>query len=198
MLIVDTFPYPWKQTTGNEFIPCSIGVWHFLKRFQSFKPPVVPFILPESSHKLSVARSHRSGKESRRHRDRSVIVIVTSPMTLLYLYISRRWRQTLNMCLYFTVISQSEARVSAELGIKLYTQWNKLKTLSVNLFQFSPIILKVGKDDLRKMLSLCISYQTYKYILSCNKCTIRDSNADLASNQYIHAVTWTAMIITSL
>ena len=64
MLSVDRFSYPRKQTKGNEFIPCSNDVYHILKRFPSFKTPAIPFILPKSSHKRSVARSYRSGKEN--------------------------------------------------------------------------------------------------------------------------------------
>ena len=48
MLRVDKFPYPRKQTTGNEFIPCSNDVCHFLRCFHSFKIPAVAFILPKS------------------------------------------------------------------------------------------------------------------------------------------------------
>ena len=66
MLSVDKFPYPRKQTKGNEFIPCSKDVCRILKCFCSFKSPAVPFILLKSSNKLSVARSHHSGKESGR------------------------------------------------------------------------------------------------------------------------------------
>ena len=36
MLIVDKFPYPRKQTRGNEFIPCSNNICDILKRFRSF------------------------------------------------------------------------------------------------------------------------------------------------------------------
>ena len=38
-------------------------------------------------------------------------------MTFLCLYISRWWRQTWNTPLYFTVVNQSEARISTEHGI---------------------------------------------------------------------------------
>ena len=37
MLSVDKFPYPRKQTRGNEFIPCSNNICDILKRFRSFK-----------------------------------------------------------------------------------------------------------------------------------------------------------------
>ena len=36
MLSVDKFPYPRKQTRGNEFIPCSNNICDILKRFRSF------------------------------------------------------------------------------------------------------------------------------------------------------------------
>ena len=86
MLSVDKSPYPRQQTTGNDFIPCSNDVCHFLKRFRRFKTPAVPFILPKSSYLNSVllgtipaARKVDGG------RDRSVIAIVTSSMTFLSL-----------------------------------------------------------------------------------------------------------------
>ena len=37
MLSVDKFPYPRKQTRGNEFIPCSSNICDILKRFRSFE-----------------------------------------------------------------------------------------------------------------------------------------------------------------
>ena len=117
MLSVDKFPCPRKQTKGNEFIPSSNDVCQILKPFRSFKRPAIPFILPKSSYKLSVTWSHRSRKESGRwpwsslwhHQWRS------------FFHISRWCSQTLNMCLYFTIISQSEARVSTEHRINIIT-----------------------------------------------------------------------------
>ena len=46
MLSVDKFPYPRKQTRGNEFIPCSNNICHILKRFHSFKIPAIPLNHP--------------------------------------------------------------------------------------------------------------------------------------------------------
>ena len=66
MLSVDKFPYPRKQTRGNEFIPCSNNICDILKRFRSFKIPAITLIWPKSSYKHSVTRSCRSGKESGR------------------------------------------------------------------------------------------------------------------------------------
>ena len=66
MLSVDKFPYPRKQTRGNEFIPCSNNICDILKRFHSFKIPAITLIWPKSSYKHSVTRSYRSGKESGR------------------------------------------------------------------------------------------------------------------------------------
>ena len=104
MLSVDKFPYPGKQTKCNEFIPCSNDVCQILKRPCTFKTPAIPFILPKSLYKLSVAQSHRSGKENG-----------WQPWLPLWhhqwrysLSISCWWCQTLNMCLYFTVISHRE------------------------------------------------------------------------------------------
>ena len=83
MLSVDKFPYPRKQTRGNEFIPCSNNICDILKRFRSFKIPAITLIWPKSSYKHSVTRSCRSGKESGRrlesplwrHRCRSFVFI---------------------------------------------------------------------------------------------------------------------------
>ena len=44
MLSVDKFPYPRKQTRGNEFIPCSNNICDILKRFRSFKIPAITLI----------------------------------------------------------------------------------------------------------------------------------------------------------
>ena len=41
-------------------------------------------------------------------------------MTFLCLYISRWWRQTWDTAPYFTVVNQSEARISTEHGINVY------------------------------------------------------------------------------
>ena len=62
MLSVDKFPYPRKQTRGNEFIPCSNNICDILKRFRSFKIPAITLIWPKSPYKHSVTRSYRSGK----------------------------------------------------------------------------------------------------------------------------------------
>ena len=69
MLSVDKFPYPRKQTRGNEFIPCSNTICDILKRFRSFKIPVITLIWPKSPYKQSVTRSYRSGKESGRRSE---------------------------------------------------------------------------------------------------------------------------------
>ena len=47
MLSVDKFPYPRKQTRGNEFIPCSNNICDILKRFRSFKIPAITLIWPK-------------------------------------------------------------------------------------------------------------------------------------------------------
>ena len=46
MLSVDKFPYPRKQTRGDEFIPCSNNICDILKRFRSFKIPAITLIWP--------------------------------------------------------------------------------------------------------------------------------------------------------
>ena len=69
MLSVDKFPYPQKQTKGNEFIPCSNNICDILKRFRSFKIPAITLTRPKSSYKHSVTKSYRSGKESGRRSE---------------------------------------------------------------------------------------------------------------------------------
>ena len=69
MLSVDKFPYPRKQTRGNEFIPCLNNICDTLKRFRSFKIPAITLIWPKSSYKHRVTRSYRSGKESGRRSE---------------------------------------------------------------------------------------------------------------------------------
>ena len=69
MLSVDKFPYPRKQTRGNEFIPCSNNICDILKRFRSFKISAITLIWPKSPYKHSVSRSYRSGKESGRRSE---------------------------------------------------------------------------------------------------------------------------------
>ena len=69
MLSVDKFPYPRKQTRGNEFIPCSNNIYDILNRFHSFKIPAITLIWPKSPYKHSVTRSYPSGKESGRRSE---------------------------------------------------------------------------------------------------------------------------------
>ena len=69
MLSVDKFPYPRKQTRGNEFIPCSNNICDILKCFRSFKITAITLIWPKSSYKDSVTRSYRSGKEKGRRSE---------------------------------------------------------------------------------------------------------------------------------
>ena len=114
MLSVDKFSDPRKQTKGNEFTPCSNNICDILKRFRSFKISAITLIFPKSPYKHSVTCSYRSGKES---RTAVRIAIVLSSMTFLCLYISRWWRQTWDTPPYFTVVNQSEARISTEHGI---------------------------------------------------------------------------------
>ena len=64
MLSVDKFPYPQKQTRGNEFIPCSNNICDNLKRFRSFKIPAITLIWSISPYKHIVTRSYCSSKES--------------------------------------------------------------------------------------------------------------------------------------
>ena len=69
MLSVDRFPYPRKQTRGNEFIPCSNNICDILTQFRSFKIPAITLIWPKSPYKHSVTRSYRCGKESGRRSE---------------------------------------------------------------------------------------------------------------------------------
>ena len=68
-----------------------------------------------------LTRSYRSGKESGRRSESGAIV--TSSMTFLCLYILRWWRQTWDTAPYFTVVNQSEARISTEHGIRGDILW---------------------------------------------------------------------------
>ena len=101
---------------GNELIPCSNNICDILKRFRSFKIPAITLIWPKPSYKHSVTRSYRSGKESGR---RSESPLWRHQWRSFCLYISRWWRQTWDTALYFTVVNQSEARISREHGIML-------------------------------------------------------------------------------
>ena len=69
MLSVDEFPYPRKQTRGNEFIPCSNNICDILKRFRSSKIPAIPLIWQILPYKHSVTRSYRGDKESGRRSE---------------------------------------------------------------------------------------------------------------------------------
>ena len=69
MLSVDKFPYPRKQTRGNEFIPRSNNICDILKHFHCFKIPATTLIWPKSPYKHIVTRSYRSGKESGRRSE---------------------------------------------------------------------------------------------------------------------------------
>ena len=69
MLSVDKFPYPRKQTRGNEFIPCSNNNYDILNHFRSFKIPAITLIWSKSPYKHSVSRSYRGGKESGRRSE---------------------------------------------------------------------------------------------------------------------------------
>ena len=127
MLSVDKFPCLRKQTRGNEFIPCSNNICDILKRFRSLKIPAITLIWPKSPYKHSVTRSYRSGKESGRRSE--------SPLwrhQWRSLYISRWWRQTWDTVPYFTVVNQSEARISTEHGINIYTYMIRANTLLIH------------------------------------------------------------------
>ena len=114
MLSVDKFLYPRKQTRGNEFIPCSDGI------FKNVSAAL------ESQLSLSSGLNHwintvLLGRIAVQEKSTAVVIaIVTSSVMFLYLYISHWWRQTWDTCVYFTVVSQSEVRVNTEHGIKHY------------------------------------------------------------------------------
>ena len=107
-LSVDKFLHLWKQTRGNEFIPCWNDVCHILRHNHSFKIPAIPLIWPKSSYKHSVARSHCSGEESGMRSE--------SPLWghqwHSFFHISCWWCQTWDTCLNFMVVKQSEVRFS--------------------------------------------------------------------------------------
>ena len=115
---VDKFPYPRKQTMGNEFIPCLNDVCDILKCFRSFNSTL---------SLLSVLnyRTHCYWVASYRQRKCMAINNVTSSMTflsLLSLYASRSWRKMWDTSLYFTAVNQPEVRVSGEHGIIYITE----------------------------------------------------------------------------
>ena len=116
MLSVDKFPYTWRQTRGNGFIPWSNDLCRILKLFHNLTIPAIPFyglnhrINTVLLGRIAVARKVDGGCD--RHCDVS--------MTFPSLYILRLWRQTWDTRLYLTVISQSEARVSTEHGMYIY------------------------------------------------------------------------------
>ena len=117
MLSVDKFPYPRKETRGNEFIPCSNNICDILKRFRSFKIPAITLIWPKSSYKHSVTRSYRSGKESGRRSE----LPLWSHQWRSFVFISHADDvKTWDTAPYFTVVNQSEARISTEHGINIY------------------------------------------------------------------------------
>ena len=112
MLSVDKFPYPRKQTRGNEFIPCSNSICDILKCFRSFKIPAITLIWPKSPHKHSVTRSYRRGKESGRrsasplwrHQWRSFVFISHADdakreirLHISWLLTNQKWHSTRNM-----------------------------------------------------------------------------------------------------
>ena len=69
MLSVDKFPYPRKQTRGNEFIPWPNNICDILKRLRSFEITAITLIWPKSPYKHSATGSYRSGKESGRRSE---------------------------------------------------------------------------------------------------------------------------------
>ena len=114
MLGMDKFPLPQKQTRGNEFIPCSKDVCHILKCFRIFKAQLSLYsALKHSINTVSLGRIAAAKKWAT-----FGIATVTSLRHSFLFYISGRWRQTWDTLLYFTNVSQSEARVSTEHWIK--------------------------------------------------------------------------------
>ena len=105
---MNKIPYPCEYTADYEFIQCSKGACHILKRFRIFKSPAILLIWYKSSYKHSITWSHRSGKGSGRrsgsplwrHQWRSFIFISHADN------IKREIR--------VTVVSLWEARVSTE------------------------------------------------------------------------------------
>ena len=98
MLRVDKFPYPRKQTRGNEFIPCSNSICDILKRFRSFKIPAITVIWLKSPHKHSVTRSYRSGKESGRRSESDVINDVPLSLYLTLMTSNVRYASIFHGC----------------------------------------------------------------------------------------------------
>ena len=129
---------------------------HILKRLRRFKTPAIPFILPKSSYKLSVARSHRSGKDSGRccGRDRSYDVINDVPfslyLTLMTLDVKR------DKTRYFTQCSNFECKTSARLRTR---EWQPYLALTGELWLSSVSYWR--KSDREVSRVHCIAWPFY-------------------------------------
>ena len=82
MLSVDKFPYPRKQTRGNEFIPCSNNICDILKRFHSFKIPAITLLWPKSPYKQVLLGRTVAVRKADGGRNRHCDVINDVPLSL--------------------------------------------------------------------------------------------------------------------
>ena len=111
MLSVDEFQYLQEQTRDNEFIPCSKGFYYYQKYQKSF-------LLGLNHCVNTVVLGHIAAD---RKDDDGLITIETQSIMLFSLTISCWWHQTWDTCIYFMVVSQSEARVSTAPGMSKIT-----------------------------------------------------------------------------
>ena len=141
ILSVDKFPYPRKQTRGKEFILCSNDLCHILKRFHSESQLPLLFCLNHCIKtvlrgRIKAARKSDAGRPWSPYYDAPFLFIshsddVKRKIRVYILATRARFTKPTPRsggswcsmtCIYYTVISQSEARVSTEHGIKLCTK----------------------------------------------------------------------------
>ena len=82
MLSVEKFPYPRKQTRGNEFIPCSNNTCDILKRFHSFKIPTITLIWLKSPRNTVLLGRTVAVRKADGGRNRHCDVINDVPLSL--------------------------------------------------------------------------------------------------------------------
>ena len=82
-------------------------------------------------------------------------------MTFLRLYISRWWRQTWDTAPYFTVVNQSEARISTEHGIKVNPTASPFPTLISSWSQYYPVVVWLFQWIECYLLSLSLSLVSF-------------------------------------
>ena len=114
MLCVDKFPYLHQQTRGIEFILCSNDTCHTWKCFHSFRNQIS--LLSGQNYGINtvllghIAAARKVDGSCYRHCE--AISGISFSLYLMLMMSKMRY-----MCLYFTVFSQSDERVSTKLGM---------------------------------------------------------------------------------